>query len=240
MKRGVRAGRQRVRTAPVVGRRHVVVGGAARGACREQLFGEAAEVLDERQLQHARPCPQLADRQRRDALVAVQELSELRRDQAGCRCAGSTRPQSRRRALDRRAHARRATAVRGSTCAADCGGYRSSPDVIRWKLSSSQSAADTTNCPVAHVLRQRAIRVHAGRATLSSNRGKCRARDAEGWDRRSGSRRAPGRAPRAARCSGARRAAACAPPEAGAGGPSAVSRCRGNHRARQVDSEDAS
>ena len=30
-----------------------------------------------RQLQHARPCPQLADSQRRDALIAGQELDEL-------------------------------------------------------------------------------------------------------------------------------------------------------------------
>ena len=33
------------------------------------------QVLDERQLQHARPRPQLADRQRRDALEAVEEAA---------------------------------------------------------------------------------------------------------------------------------------------------------------------
>ena len=57
--------------------RHVAVGGAARGARGQQFLGQAAQVLDERQLQHARPRPQLADRQRRDALVAVQELDQL-------------------------------------------------------------------------------------------------------------------------------------------------------------------
>ena len=39
---------------------------------------EAAQVFDQRELQHARPRPQLAERQRRDALIAVQEQRELR------------------------------------------------------------------------------------------------------------------------------------------------------------------
>ena len=57
--------------------RHVRVGCAAGGAGREQFLGQPAQVLDQRQLQHARPRPQLADRQRRDPLVAVQELDQL-------------------------------------------------------------------------------------------------------------------------------------------------------------------
>ena len=101
-----------------------MVGGAARGSCREQLFGQAAQVLDERQLQHARPCPQLADRQRRDALVAVQKLDELLATQAAVAVADQ---------LDRDGVDARLTGVltRGerrqcarSTCAADSGGCR--------------------------------------------------------------------------------------------------------------------
>ena len=55
----------------------VAVGRQARRARGQELVGQPAQVLDERQLQHARPRPQLADRQRRDALVAVEELDEL-------------------------------------------------------------------------------------------------------------------------------------------------------------------
>ena len=73
----VGAGRQRLDAARLVRARHVAVGGVPRGAGREQLFGEPAQVFDQRQLQHARPRPELADGQRRDALIAVQELDEL-------------------------------------------------------------------------------------------------------------------------------------------------------------------
>ena len=57
--------------------RDVGVGGAARAACRHDFVGQAAQVFDQRQLQHARPRPQLADRERRDALIAVEELRQL-------------------------------------------------------------------------------------------------------------------------------------------------------------------
>ena len=66
-----------------VGRRgveaqHVRVGGAARGAADQDFVGQPAQVLDQRELQHARPRPQLADGERRHALIAVQEVRELR------------------------------------------------------------------------------------------------------------------------------------------------------------------
>ena len=66
-----------------VGRRgveaqHVRVGGAAGGAADQDLVGQPAQVLDQRELEHARPRPQLADGQRRDALVTVEEVRELR------------------------------------------------------------------------------------------------------------------------------------------------------------------
>ena len=57
--------------------RHVRVGGQARAARLQRLGGQTSEVFDERQLQHAGPRPELADRQRRDALVAVDEHREL-------------------------------------------------------------------------------------------------------------------------------------------------------------------
>ena len=65
------------RPSSVVGARHVRIGGATRGARGQQLLRQPAQVLDQRELQHARPRPQLADRQRRDPLVAVQELDQL-------------------------------------------------------------------------------------------------------------------------------------------------------------------
>ena len=42
----------------------------------QQLIGQAAQVLDQRQLQHAGPRPQLPDAQRRDALIGVHEAIE--------------------------------------------------------------------------------------------------------------------------------------------------------------------
>ena len=39
---------------------------------------EPAEVLDQRELEHARPGPQLTERQRRDPLIAVEEQRQLR------------------------------------------------------------------------------------------------------------------------------------------------------------------
>ena len=115
---------QRSDPTAVVGSRHVVVGGAAGGARRQQLLGQAAQVFDERQLQHARPRPELADRQRRDALVAVQELdqllaiepavavaNQLDRDRVDARLTGVLARGERRQRRD-------------STCAADSGGCR--------------------------------------------------------------------------------------------------------------------
>ena len=71
------ARRQRFEVFLVVGSRHVLIRGAAGGAGGEQLFGEPAQVFDERELQHARPGPELANRQRHDLLVTVQELEQL-------------------------------------------------------------------------------------------------------------------------------------------------------------------
>ena len=56
---------------------HVRVGGQARAARRQRLGGQTSQVFDERKLQHAGPRPELADRQRSDALVAVDEHGEL-------------------------------------------------------------------------------------------------------------------------------------------------------------------
>ena len=74
-----RIGSRRQRTGIVVAVRscHVGVGGTASGTSGQQFFGQPAQVFDERQLQHARPCPQLANRQRRDPLVTIQELDEV-------------------------------------------------------------------------------------------------------------------------------------------------------------------
>ena len=72
--------RRERRRPPVAGRvdlGHVVVGRLARFARVDRLFRQAAQVLDESELEHARPGPQLADRERRHRLVAVQEAQEL-------------------------------------------------------------------------------------------------------------------------------------------------------------------
>ena len=57
--------------------RHVGVGRPDGRAGLERLLRQPAQVLDEGELQHARPGPQLADRERRDRLVAVQEAHQL-------------------------------------------------------------------------------------------------------------------------------------------------------------------
>jgi hypothetical protein len=75
--RGLGAGRQRADAPFLVRARDVGVGLLSRRASGEQFFGQPAQVLDQRELQHARPRPELADRQRRDPLVVVQEAGEL-------------------------------------------------------------------------------------------------------------------------------------------------------------------
>ena len=57
--------------------RDVLVGRPACLARVDRLLRQAAQVLDEGELEHARPGPQLADRERRDRLVAVHEAEEL-------------------------------------------------------------------------------------------------------------------------------------------------------------------
>ncbi len=57
-------------------RRHEGRGPPPRGARGHQLVREAAQVLDERGLQHARPGPDLAEAQRRSRLVRGQEALE--------------------------------------------------------------------------------------------------------------------------------------------------------------------
>ena len=42
-------------------------------AALDQLLGQAAQVLDQRELERARPRPQLADAERRDGLIGVDE-----------------------------------------------------------------------------------------------------------------------------------------------------------------------
>ena len=56
---------------------HVRVGGPARPARLQRVSSQAPQVFDERQLQHAGPRPELADRQRCDALITVDEYCEL-------------------------------------------------------------------------------------------------------------------------------------------------------------------
>ena len=103
---GVGVRRQRVNACLVVGSRQTyAIRGTARAAGGQQLVGQPAQVLDERELQHARPGPQLADRQRRDLLVAVQELDQLLPIEAAVAVADQLRPRSRRRGPARRARA---------------------------------------------------------------------------------------------------------------------------------------
>ena len=75
---GERGGQRRGRgLARGVNPRDVGVGGLPRRPGLERLLRQPAEVLEEGQLQHAGPGPQLANGQRRHRLVAVQEPDEL-------------------------------------------------------------------------------------------------------------------------------------------------------------------
>ncbi len=199
----------------VVRPRDVAVGGPARRARRQQFLGQPAQVLDERQLQHARPRPQLADRQRRDALVAVQELDQLLAIEPAVAVADQLDGDR----VDARvtgvlARGERSAAC-GSRCAADSGGCRRS----RPRPGGSCRAASPPPARrTARSARRRPAcdtrRAARGRCPRSAET--CRGRGGADWDRRSGWPRAPARAPRAARCSGARRAAASRPPAADA------------------------
>ena len=53
------------------------VRGAPGGARFERAGGEAAQILDQAEPEHARPGPELADGERRDGLEAVQEADQL-------------------------------------------------------------------------------------------------------------------------------------------------------------------
>jgi hypothetical protein len=75
--RGIGRGGKCLATAALVGVRDVRVGCIARGARHQQFVHQSPEVLDERELQHARPGPQFTDRQRRHALIALEELEQL-------------------------------------------------------------------------------------------------------------------------------------------------------------------
>ena len=56
---------------------HVAVGGAPRRPGLHRLVGEPSQVLDECELQHAGPGPELADGQRGDGLESVEEAGQL-------------------------------------------------------------------------------------------------------------------------------------------------------------------
>ena len=55
----------------------VIVRALPRSPRRHDLVGQPADIFNQGQRQHARPRPQLADRQRRDALIAVEKRLEL-------------------------------------------------------------------------------------------------------------------------------------------------------------------
>ena len=78
--RGVDVGWERVepRCRAAFEIRQQIVGGAHRRARREHFIRQPAEILDERELQHARPRPHLPDGQRSDALVAFEKQRQLR------------------------------------------------------------------------------------------------------------------------------------------------------------------
>ena len=57
----------------------VAVGLQPRGAPLQRFLGQAAQVLDERELEHAGPGPQFADGEWRDGLVGGHEPHELAR-----------------------------------------------------------------------------------------------------------------------------------------------------------------
>ncbi len=126
--RGVDLRRER-RRAPVprgVDSRDVVVGGAACLARLDGFLRQAAQVLDERQLEHARPGPQLADRERCDRLVAVQEAEQLLAVEAAVAVADQLDGHGVDAGSRRRCRAPRAWAARGSSRAAGSGARRGS------------------------------------------------------------------------------------------------------------------
>jgi hypothetical protein len=80
----------------------------------EVALRQSAQVLDQRELEHARPGPELADRQRRDGLEGEDEARQASR-RGGRRRAGSARRPGRGRAPCPRARAARAWAACGSS-----------------------------------------------------------------------------------------------------------------------------
>ena len=139
--------------------RDVGVGGEPRVARRQRLVGEAPQVLDQRQLQHARPRPQLADRQRRDALVAVEEHRELLAVEAAVAVADQLdrhRVDARVAGVLARGERRQLAVVGAAAGAGGCRGSRTSPD---GSCRAAIPPPAVTSCPVAHVVGQRAVGV---------------------------------------------------------------------------------
>ena len=140
--------------------RHVRVGSQARAArTSSDSRRQPPEIFDERQLQHAGPRPQLADRQRRDALVAVDEHGELLAVDPAVAVAHELDGHRVDPRVARLLARRRASAAGGSRCAGRCWRMSAISDVTRWKLSSSHSAAGVTDLPGPDIVRQRPIGV---------------------------------------------------------------------------------
>ena len=105
-------------------------GGVGRGPplpAVEDLLGQPAQVLDQGQLQHAGPGPQLADGQGRHRLVGGHEAREPLRGPGGRRCGGRAPGPWRGRARCPPAPAGPAWAAPGRTSRAGRGGRRGPP-----------------------------------------------------------------------------------------------------------------
>ena len=199
---------------------------AARRAARASspLLRQAAQVLDEGELEHARPGPQLADRERRHRLVAVHEAHELLPVEAAVAVADQLDGHG----VDARVAGELAGGELGQLAVvaarqvlahvADLGGDQ--VVVVEQPLRGRRD-----ELPLVHVLGHGEVRLAQDARVVGEAREHVPRVSAAAWDRPSGAPRAPWPAPRAARCSAARRAAASRERGGGLGrGASAASR----------------
>ena len=119
--RARRPAQHRARVPLAVGRRRRAAGRPRRRPRRAarplavELLGRAPQVLDQHDAQRDRDGPELADRQRLDALVGAARSGAASPDRSGCRCAPRRPRPGRTRADSRRTDPRRASAAGGSS-----------------------------------------------------------------------------------------------------------------------------
>ena len=164
-------------------------------ARRQHVLGEAPQLVDQRDAQHDRDRPQLADVERDAALVGADVADQRLQVEAAGRVRDQIARRARRRAGSRRTRRRPASAARSSTCAADPAGRRAPDpgrrDGCRGASLRTESAARFASRRTGSRRPRRAAARPRRAAESAGGRAPGRARAGE-------SRRAPPRAIRAA------------------------------------------